>query len=86
MPRRIEPMTGEQVDALDQPGRHAVGGVAGLALRISANGAKSWVLRTHRAGKRYEYGLGSYPTVTVDEARQRARMKLNQLWAEGENR
>ena len=82
MPRRIEPMTDAQVAALDRPGRHAVGGVSGLALRVSDNGGKSWVLRAHRTGKRFEYGLGSYPTTTPKQARQRARLKLDQLWKE----
>ena len=86
MPRRIEPMTDTQVAALDRPGRNAVGGVSGLALRITANGARSWVLRTKAGDRQREYGLGSYPTVTVDQARQRARLKLNQLWIEGDNR
>jgi len=47
--------------------------VDGLALQVTASGARSWVLRLSVAGKQREMGLGSFPTVTLAEARERAR-------------
>ncbi|SDJ58180.1 tyrosine-type recombinase/integrase [Aliiruegeria lutimaris] len=49
------------------------GGVAGLQVQITASGSKSWLLRTTIAGKRRSVGLGSYPEVSLAEARDRAR-------------
>ncbi|QOZ70288.1 tyrosine-type recombinase/integrase [Bradyrhizobium arachidis] len=51
----------------------AVGGVAGLMLQITPNGGRSWVLRTTMGGKRRNMGLGSYPEVTLEYARNEAR-------------
>jgi integrase len=50
-----------------------VGGVAGLYLQVTPNGGKTWVLRAALAGKRAEMGLGGFPTVTLAQARERAR-------------
>lgn len=50
-----------------------VGGVAGLYLQITPNGGKSWVLRAAMAGKRAEIGMGGFPTVTLAQAREKAR-------------
>src|SRR5258708_7038711 len=44
----------------------------GLYLRISATGAKSWVFRFQRGGKRRDMGLGAYPDLSLAEARSRA--------------
>lgn len=45
----------------------------GLALQVTASGARSWVLRVSISGKQREMGLGSFPTVTLADARERAR-------------
>jgi integrase len=50
-----------------------VGGVAGLYLQITPAGGKTWVLRVALAGKRAEMGLGGFPTVTLSQARDKAR-------------
>jgi len=50
-----------------------VGGVAGLYLQVTPNGGKTWVLRAALAGKRAEMGLGGFPTVTLAQAREKAR-------------
>ena len=50
-----------------------VGGVAGLYLQVTPNGGKTWVLRATLAGKRAEMGLGGFPTVTLAQARDKAR-------------
>lgn len=57
-------------------GRNAtfpVGGVSGLALQITSNGGRSWLLRVLVGGRRREVGLGGFPDVTLAGARERAR-------------
>ena len=73
-----------QVANLTQPGLHFVGGVAGLALQVTATGTRSWILRKMIAGKRRDMGLGSYPTVTLAMARDIAREKIK-LIADGQD-
>jgi integrase len=55
------------------PGRHPVGGVSSLYLLVTEAGTKSWVYRPTIAGKRRDMGLGGYPTVTLEMARDLAR-------------
>lgn len=62
----------------------AVGGVAGLHLRVHAD-SRSWILR-YLAGvtedgkpRRRDAGLGSYPDVSLAEARESARKLREQL-------
>lgn len=73
MPRIARMVSAVTVARAQEPGRHAVGGVAGLALVVTKSGAKCWVLRTMAAGRRREFGLGGYPSVTLEQARERAR-------------
>ncbi|WP_421621728.1 tyrosine-type recombinase/integrase [Alkalilimnicola ehrlichii] len=80
MPRRAKELSAIQVKRLSKVGVHAVGGVSGLLLRIYPSGARCWVLRTRAGGKRRDYGLGGYPTVTLAQARERARELLDELW------
>ena len=51
----------------------AVGGVSGLLLQITPNGARSWLLRTVVGATRRSIGLGPYPEVSLATARDRAR-------------
>ena len=51
----------------------AVGGVSGLLMQLTPNGGRSWVLRTLVGGKRKEFGLGSFPEISLATARDRAR-------------
>lgn len=51
-------------------GRHSDG--AGLFLRVR-NGSGSWALRATEKGKRREFGLGSYPAVSLKTARELAQ-------------
>jgi integrase len=53
-----------------KPGRHGDG--AGLWLIVAESGARRWAYRFTIAGKVSEAGLGSYPTVSLAEARDRA--------------
>jgi hypothetical protein len=50
-------------------GRHVDGG--GLMLVVRPTGKKSWLLRYQMNGVRRDMGLGSYPEVSLKEARQR---------------
>lgn len=51
----------------------AVGGVAGLYMQVTPNGGKTWVLRVSVGERRRDIGLGGYPTVTLSQARDKAR-------------
>ena len=53
-----------------KPGKYGDGG--GLQLAVAPTGAKKWVLRFLWQGKAREMGLGSYPEVSLAEAREKA--------------
>jgi integrase len=80
MPKIANELTALAVSKLRRTGLHAVGGAAGLGLKVMPSGSRAWVLRTVVAGKRREYGLGGYPTVSLASARERARAMLDQLF------
>jgi integrase len=82
MPRKARELSSLEVRRLDQPGRWSVGGVDGLALQVTRSGARSWVLRLAVSGQQREMGLGSFPSVTLAEARDKARRHRAQV-AEG---
>ncbi|MBY9064958.1 integrase arm-type DNA-binding domain-containing protein [Sphingomonas yunnanensis] len=63
-------LTALKAKALRAPGRHSDGN--GLTLFIKDSGAKSWVLRIQVNGKRRDIGLGSFDTVSLAEAREKA--------------
>lgn len=73
MPRVAKELGPLDVKRLSAPGYHAVGGVAGLVLQISAAKTKSWLLRIKVGVKRREIGLGAYPGVGVALAREKAQ-------------
>lgn len=73
MPRQVKELSASEVKRLTAPGSYAVGGVTGLYLVVGKTGGRSWILRTTVGGKRREMGLGGYPTVTLAEAREKAR-------------
>ena len=73
MPRKATELSALEVRRLVNPGRWSVGGVDGLALQVTSTGARSWVLRITPRGRRREMGLGSFPSVTLAEAREKAR-------------
>lgn len=58
---------------LRSPGLHAVGGVSGLYLQVLDSGHRSWILRATIGGKRRDMGLGGYPDVPLQLAREKAR-------------
>lgn len=79
MPKIASPLSDLQVRRLTRVGWHAVGGVAGLLLQIrhpAREGAappRSWILRVKVGDQRQPIGLGSYPQVSLAEAREMAR-------------
>ena len=72
MPKVAKQLSDRAVAALKTIGRHAVGGVPGLHLLVSA-GYRSWILRIQVGEQRKDMGLGPYPAVSLLEARERAR-------------
>jgi len=75
MPKKAKDLTAIEVKRLSNPGRVAVGTVAGLLLSIKPGGSKSWILRTMIADRRRNIGLGSYPEITLAMAHEKARIK-----------
>ena len=63
-------------------GVHAVGGVPGLLLNVTATGGKTWLLRVRVGSKRREIGLGGYPGVPLAQAKAKAR-ELREAIANG---
>ena len=72
MPKVAKELSALEVKNLP-PGAHAVGGVAGLILEVSSTGGKTWILRVRTGSKRREIGLGGYPSISLSEARNKAR-------------
>lgn len=64
-------MTARKVESLAGRGRYADGG--GLVLQISRWATKAWVFRYERNGRERHMGLGSVDTLSLAEARERAR-------------
>ena len=63
-------LSATKVKALKEPGRFSDGG--GLHLYISKAGRKSWVLRITVDGRRRDFGLGGYPSVSLARSREKA--------------
>lgn len=85
MPRKARELSPLEVNRLRHPGRgrnvtFAVGGVDGLLLQVTPSGSRSWLLRCIVGAKRRHIGLGSYPSVTLGQARDRARDARDQIW------
>ena len=84
MPKVVMPMTDIAIRGLKANGEtkklHSVGGVAGLKIQLSASNSKSWIYRTTVGGKVRDIGLGSYPTISLRQAREMAaNLKLRVL-------
>lgn len=63
-------LTQLQVEKLKTEGVHGDG--AGLCLNVTKGGSKSWLFRYMIAGKARWMGLGSYPDVSLADARDKA--------------
>ena len=71
MPKIAKRLTALEVASLKKKGLHAVGGEAGLYLRI-AEASRGWIYRFSMGGKRFDCGLGRYPNVSLEAARATA--------------
>jgi hypothetical protein len=68
MPRKAKMLTMGELKALEnKTGRHAVGD--GLYLEVRP-GSKLWMFRYSFHGKRRQMSVGSYPQVTLTDARR----------------
>jgi hypothetical protein len=72
-------MTATMVKALKDAGRYGDGD--GLFLLVSNTGARSWVCRVQKNGRRRDFGLGSEKKVPLALARERARTVRTQIEA-----
>jgi integrase len=77
MAKQIEKLTPEFVAAVDKPGMYPDG--LGLYLQVSKWNTKSWLFRYSRNYKLRSLGLGATHTITLLEARKRARQARQQL-------
>ena len=68
------------VSKIKDSGLHAVGHLSGLGLKVAPSGSRAWVLRTMVAGKRREFGLGGFPSVSLASARERAKSTLDKIY------
>ena len=75
MPKIAKPLNDLQLKRITKVGWHAVGGVAGLLLQVrkptkeGAQMPRSWILRVKVGEQRQPIGLGSYPQVSLADAR-----------------
>jgi integrase len=73
-------LTGEFVDGLKADGTdqwHRDPGVAGLALRVTPQGAKIWLVRKRVQGKLKKRAIGTFPEMTPAAARREAALVLH---------
>jgi len=80
MPKLAKELSAVEVRRITRSGMHAVGGVNGLYINVKKTGARSWIQRVMIGGRLREIGLGSFPSVTLEQARQRARDIRQQVW------
>ena len=71
MARLVDKLTPLAVSKAKKPGYYGDGG--GLWLQVSPSGSKSWIFRFTLSKKQREMGLGAVHTVTLPEARARAK-------------
>lgn len=87
MPRITKELSNKDLKNI-QAGTHFVGGVGGLTLEVKPSESKdirpasSWVLRVYVGSKRRNLGLGSYPEISIAEARRKA-LELKAQCAKG---
>lgn len=65
---------------------HADDLVTGLRLRVGAGGRKAWIVRTRAGGKPINKTLGSYPILSLADARESAKQLLQDIAKNGEPR
>ncbi|KHF24520.1 integrase [Solemya velum gill symbiont] len=80
MAKTIKRLTDIKIKRLSEPGAYPDG--EGLYLQVVRNGSKSWFYRYETGGKGRKKGLGSYPTVSLENARKSAQ-KCRELRQQG---
>lgn len=75
--------TDAMIKNLCSPGRYTDPRTRGLNLQIKQSGGKYWNYRYTNAGKRIDLSLGSYPAVSLKEARSRATKARADLLTKG---
>ncbi len=71
MARRSEKLL-TQLQCKNAKGPAILADGGGLSLVVEASGTKRWELRTSILGKRRQFGLGSYPATSLEDARAKA--------------
>jgi hypothetical protein len=71
MPKRAKEMSARAVAAIKDEGRYAAGGVKGLYLHVRGV-SRCWLLRVKVDWRRREFGLGSFPEISLAIARDKA--------------
>ena len=86
MPKKVKHRTALEVSRWREPGLYTVGGVTGLHLQVKPSRAtppgdpvRSWILRVMVGGRRLDIGLGPFPEVSLEQARQKARETREQI-------
>ena len=77
----MQQFTDAKARKLSAPGFHTVDTT--LYLRITDR-SKYWVQRITIKGKRHDLGLGAFPVVSVDEARETAFLNRRRIRAGGD--
>lgn len=79
MPKIAKVLTNMEVNNIKSTGWHAVGGVSGLLLQIKDSESpgspqpRSWIFRKKVGASRQIMGLGSYPEISLAQARDLAK-------------
>ena len=60
-------------------GRYTDSATQGLNIQVKINGAKYWTFRYLYQGKRHDLGLGTYPAISLKDARARATAARNEI-------
>ena len=82
MVRQANKLSPLKVKRLKEPGVYCDG--LGLWLSVSQWGTKAWIFRYTRHGRRRHMGLGALHTVSLAEARERAR-RARQILLDGDD-
>ena len=73
MPKVAKQLTDVQLRNLKEAGLYRVGGEVGLSFKIASSGKRTFLLRAKVGDKRTDIKLGDYPTMTLAQARSKAK-------------
>jgi integrase len=72
-------LTEQFVKHVKAPGRYTDGSLSGLHINVKKNGGKYWVYRYVFGSSRQDLALGSYPDISIKDARARAMLAKGEL-------